>query len=71
MMQKFWELMSESTITQAAITVIALGLYGYMVVMGMTVPPTLESIVTLVVGFFFGGKLGFAQGQNKALKSGS
>lgn len=56
MHKNFWDLMSESVIMQGIITIGVLGVYAYMLVTSMEIPSNLDSIVGLVVGFFFGGK---------------
>jgi hypothetical protein len=59
-MNQFWVLMKESTIMQATLSLLVVGAYVYLVVSNTVVPPAFETLVGLVVGFFFGGKLGVA-----------
>ncbi len=65
-MQKFWELFAQSIIMQSLLTAAIIGVYLYMVVVGRDAPQLLVDLVGLVVGFFFGSKVGYSQGANKA-----
>lgn len=65
-MAKFWELMQQSVITQAVITIMVIGVWVVLLIMGKPVPELVNTMVALVVSFFFGSKLGFAQGSAKA-----
>lgn len=56
-MEKFWELLQSSVIFQGSITLLVIGAYVYLMATGQEVPPSLDSLVTLVVGFFFGAKV--------------
>ena len=51
------QLFQESVIMQGLLSLLVIGLWGYMIVTGQEVPPELSALVTLVVGFFFGSKL--------------
>jgi hypothetical protein len=62
-MDKFWELLQESVIVQGVLTVMIVGAWLYMVIAGKQPPAALESLVTLVVGFFFGQKLSMVKAQ--------
>lgn len=62
-MNKFWELMKESTIMQAILSLIIVGAYVYLLIVGRSIPTGFDLLVGTVVGFFFGGKLGVAQGK--------
>ncbi len=42
---------------QGSISLIVIGLWGYMLATGQEVPSELSAIVSLVIGFFFGSKL--------------
>jgi hypothetical protein len=53
----FNELLLESTIIQGIVTVIVVGAVVYMLVVGAAVPTELWSLLTLVVGFWFGSKV--------------
>lgn len=59
-MSNFWQLLKESTIMQAVLSLVVLGAYVYMLLAGIEIPAAFETIVGLVIGFFFGGKLGVA-----------
>ena len=68
MLDKFYELLKESTISQALITVGVVGVWLYLVATGQTVPEELAAILTLVFGFYFGSKVGYKQGENNIMK---
>jgi len=59
-MNKFLDLMQQSVILQATLTVMVVGVWLYMTVKMQPIPPSLEQIVGLVVGFYFGGKVALA-----------
>lgn len=65
-MDKFWELMKQSVITQAIITLVIVCVDCYMIIVGRTIPAELWAITSLVIGFYFGSKVGSVQGQNQA-----
>jgi glycerol uptake facilitator-like aquaporin len=73
-MDKFWELLKESVITQALITFILVVTTCYMFILGKVVPELLSLLVTTSVGFFFGaksktaGNTGFSEGYKAALR---
>ncbi len=67
-MSDFWELLKESVITQAFITALVISATVYLWVAGHTVPPELLALDSLVVGFYFGGKMGFYQGMARGIK---
>lgn len=54
---KFWELMRESIIVQAIITMGTVGVVLYLVIINRPIPNELWGLVTLVVGFWFGTKV--------------
>jgi len=56
----FWQLLKESTIMQAILSLVVVGAYVYMLIAGVPVSDAFVGIVGLVIGFFFGGKLGVA-----------
>lgn len=68
-MADFWELLKESVITQAFITILAISATVYMWVAGHAVPPELYTLDSLVIGFYFGGKMGFYQGMARGLRN--
>jgi len=66
-MKKFWELFEQSTITQSILTLGVTVVYGYMVINGLQTPPLLDAAFGLILGFFFGSKVGHSAGQVKAI----
>jgi len=67
-MDKLLDLMQQSVILQAILTVMVVGVWLYMMVAGRTTPPSLEQIVGLVVGFYFGGKVALAAKKAQGVK---
>lgn len=69
-MSQFVELLRESVIFQGVITLIVLGVWGYLIVTGQPVPDTVQLLAGTVVGFFFGGKYAQQVGRstNEAVK---
>jgi hypothetical protein len=59
----FVDLLRESVITQALITVLSLSVTFALVALGRAVPDEVWAIDGLVVGFYFGGKV-----QSQALR---
>ncbi len=51
------QLLQESVIMQGLISLLVVGLWGYLLATGQEVPSELSAIVSLVIGFFFGSKL--------------
>jgi hypothetical protein len=68
-MSTLLELLKTSVLTQALVTLIVLVVDCYLIIAGENVPPELWGITSLVIGFYFGSKVGIIQGQNTALKS--
>lgn len=66
MIDRIFDLLKSSAVTQGTISAIVLGTITYMLISGRPVPGELWSIAGLVVGFFFGGKMGIAQGEGNA-----
>lgn len=60
---KFAELFEQSIITQSVITIAVVGAWVYIITQGQTPPEQLTQIVMIVVGFYFGSKVGFRQGE--------
>jgi len=56
----FWQLLKESTIMQAILSLVVVGAYVYMLIAGVPVSDAFVGIVGLVIGFVCGGKLGVA-----------
>jgi len=65
-MSTFIDLLKSSVLTQAMITVITLSALFYLILAGKPVPTEVWSLAMLVVGFYFGSKVGIVQGQNNA-----
>ena len=63
------DLLRSSVLTQAVITVMTLSVVFYLVVTGKPVPPEVWALASLVVGFYFGSKVGVVQGQNSVRKT--
>lgn len=55
-MANLTDLFKSSAIMQSVLSVMVVGAWLYLLVVGRTVPPELHQIVGLVVGFFFGTK---------------
>jgi xanthosine utilization system XapX-like protein len=66
MWDKFLDLLTKSVIMQSLLTVLVVGAWLYLIVMEKPVPALLETIVGVVVGFFFGSKV--TQGLNSMRK---
>lgn len=62
----FWSLLKESVITQAFITIAAITTTLFLFVAGRDVPTLLQVVDTLVLGFYFGSKMGHSQGKAQA-----
>ncbi len=56
MSNKLLDLIQQSVIVQGVLTLGVVGTWLYLHVAGQPVPPELNQIVGLVVGFYFGGK---------------
>ena len=67
-MSTFWSLLKESVITQALITMAVVGVTLYLLATNQPVSSELWTLDTLVIGFYFGSKVGAVQGENKARK---
>ena len=52
----FYSLLRESVLVQATVTLILIGVMGYMYIAGRPVPNDFVNIAMLVVGFWFGSK---------------
>jgi hypothetical protein len=55
-MDKFWELLGQSTIFQGVLMLSVVGIYIFMLASSKPVPEGLDKLVYMVVAFFFGGK---------------
>lgn len=56
-MKQFWNLLRDSTLTQAAVTVCVVGVSCYLWATGQPIPQELWTADTFVLGFFFGAKV--------------
>ncbi len=56
MANKLLDLIQQSVIVQGVLTLGVTGTWLYLHIVGQAVPPELNQIVGLVVGFYFGGK---------------
>lgn len=65
-MSKFWDLLSKSIITQSVITLLVMGVVLYLVVTSQPVPDWVQGLAGVIVGFFFGSKVGFSQALSDA-----
>ena len=57
MWDKVLDLLARSVIMQSVLTILVVGAWVYLIVVGKPVPELLETVVGLVVGFFFGSKV--------------
>jgi uncharacterized membrane protein YfcA len=57
MWDKFLELLTKSVIMQSVLTILVVGAWLYLIVVGKPVPSLLETIVGVIIGFFFGSKI--------------
>jgi len=55
-MTTFWELLKQSVIVQALITLILTGVIAYMYIAQIAIPNELFTIYGIVVGYYFGSK---------------
>jgi hypothetical protein len=65
-MSQFWELFKSSVITQSVITIIVVATYCYLLISGRATSPDLWTLVSILIGFYFGSKVGYTQGTNAA-----
>jgi len=65
-MKTLIELLKSSVLTQAMITIITLCVISYLILAGRPVPPELWALGSLVVGFYFGSKVGIVQGETRS-----
>lgn len=68
MKEKFFTMLSESTIFQGTLMLLVVGAWVYMLVTQTPVPQELSGAALLIIGFFFGGK--FTQSVASAVKNG-
>jgi len=60
-MDKFWDLLKESVILQAVLTIGIWGILGYLVITERTIPDIMIGAANLVLGYYFGAKMFIAQ----------
>ena len=60
---KFFDALRESIITQSIITVLVVGAWIYLVVSSLPIPQELTQTMFIIIGFYFGSKVGFRQGE--------
>jgi hypothetical protein len=60
-MSNFWDLLKSSAVTQGIITIMVLALDMVLIIQGRPVPDFFTAITSLVVGFYFGSKIGLYQ----------
>lgn len=65
-MSTFWQLMKESVITQATVTILTTGTCCYLWITQQPVPNELLVVTTTCLAFYFGSKMGVAQGKASA-----
>lgn len=61
-MSNFWELLRESVILQATMTLSILFVVLYLVMVGRPIPDILSTALSLLLGFYFGNKVSLAKG---------
>jgi xanthosine utilization system XapX-like protein len=57
MWDNFLDLLSKSIIMQSLLTVLVVGAWLFLILAGKPVPALLETVVGVIVGFFFGSKV--------------
>ena len=60
----FVELFKSSIITQSLLTVVLIGTLCALWIMQIPVPVELMNLTIIVVGFWFGSKIGYTQGKS-------
>lgn len=66
MKDTFVDLLKSSILVQSTVTLILIAAYTYMVVAERTIPDNFINVTLLIVGFWFGSKVGYTQGQGAA-----
>ena len=66
MMEKFLQLLEDSVILQAVLTLLIWGAAIWMVLAGRTMPDLLQNAALIVLGYYFGAKQ--SQAVTKALR---
>jgi len=65
MKERFYELLKESVILQAVLTISIWGVVLYMIVVGKSLPDLLVAAANLVLGFYFGSKVSLMNAINR------
>lgn len=60
-MNRFWDLLERSVIVQGTVTLGIVGTILYLYVTGQEVPSNLQHLTGLLLGFWFGTKVTYAQ----------
>lgn len=60
------DLLKTSVLTQGLITLAVLGLVVYLTLTGQPISDQIWNLTVLVIGFYFGSKVGIVQGSAKA-----
>lgn len=60
-MSNFWDLLKTSALTQGVVTIMVLGADITLMLQGRPIPDFFTAITSLVVGFYFGSKIGLYQ----------
>ncbi len=63
--QQLIDLLKQSVLVQAVITLAVIGATLYLVVVGRPVEDWLLQVLWLILGFYFGSKVGYLQGKPK------
>ncbi len=67
-MSRFWDLFAESVIVQALLTLIVVCSVVYMHIQGQEVSKEMWGLMSLIVGFYFGGKAPAAAARARRLE---
>lgn len=68
-MSTLLDLLKQSVLVQAILALIFCGAIVYLAVVGQDIPEVLINAVMLILGFYFGSKVGFSQGVSVASQS--
>lgn len=53
---KMIDLLKESVLVQGVITLVVIGVAGYLIIQGKPIPENWNTILMLIIGFYFGAK---------------
>lgn len=62
-MKTFVDLLKSSVLTQWTITVMVITIYFVLLITGKPIPQLVELLVSMVISFYFGSKVGIIQGR--------